>query len=143
MKEGSLVFKSTTEARRHGEQQRSHRSHTKKENSFPQTNLPSLSALIRVNQRQIFLSFSVSPCLRGRCYVSVEVALLDGSSACRCGPLPLNHNDPPCSRKAVGATGSSPRVISSAFFSECFALIAANTRSGVNGASRSRTPTAS
>src|SRR5258707_1364971 len=88
-------------------------------------------------------TFWFSPCLRGRCYVSVEVARRDGSSSCLCGPLPLNHNDPPCSRNVVGATGSAPRVISSDFFPPCFALSAASTRSGVNGASRSRTPTAS
>src|SRR5207248_6538805 len=65
-----------------------------------------------------------------------------GSSACLFGPLPLNHNEPPCSRNASGEVGSIPSVklIGLAFF---FARNAASTRSGVNGASRNRTPTAS
>src|SRR5260221_4326899 len=75
------------------------------------------SDIFRTVQSSIcILVFSVSPCLRGRCYVSVEVALRDGSSSCLCGPLPLNHNDPPCSRNVVGATASAPAVISSDFF---------------------------
>ena len=41
-----------------------------------------------------------------------------GSSGCRSGPLPRNHSAPPCSRKRVGAVGSTPsvRLIGLAFF---------------------------
>src|SRR5205085_11899052 len=37
-------------------------------------------------------------------------SLREGSSACRFGPLPLNHNEPPCSRNASGEVGSIPSV---------------------------------
>src|SRR5215471_17163113 len=70
------------------------------------------------------------------------VSRLDGSSSCRIGPFPLNQSDPPCSRKRAGAVGSMPsvRFKDLAFF---FARSAASTRSGVNGDSCRRTPTAS
>src|SRR5664280_1923108 len=64
------------------------------------------------------------------------------SSGCRIGPLPRNHNEPPCSRNFSGAVGSTDSVISILFI-PFFARSAASTRSGVNGASRKRTPTAS
>src|SRR5262249_19696064 len=66
-----------------------------------------------------------------------------GSSSCRAGPLPLNHRAPPCSRKRAGAVGSTPSVRSIFLAASFFARIAASTRSGVNGASRKRIPTAS
>src|ERR1035437_5339281 len=65
-----------------------------------------------------------------------------GSSGCRIGPLPRNHSEPPCSRSLWGAVGSTNPVISTLFI-PFFARSAASTRSGVNGASRRRTPTAS
>src|SRR5437868_715356 len=73
---------------------------------------------------------------------SAAASLRAGSSGCRSGPLPRNQSAPPCSRKRVGAVGSTPsvRFIGLAFLR---ARNAAKTRSGVNGASRSRIPTAS
>src|SRR5664280_922336 len=65
-----------------------------------------------------------------------------GSSGCRIRPLPRNHSEPPCSRNFSGAVGSTDSVISILFI-PFFARSAASTRSGVNGASRKRTPTAS
>src|SRR5271157_4149221 len=64
------------------------------------------------------------------------------SARCLCGPLPRNHSEPPCSRKVSGCVGSTPAVIST-FFAPCWVRNADKTRSGVNGASRKRTPTAS
>src|SRR5580765_7384714 len=72
---------------------------------------------------------------------SATVERRDGSSACRSGPLPLNHNDPPCSRKRTGDVGSTPSVRFSVF-ALFFARRAASTRSGVKGDSCKRTPTA-
>src|SRR5260370_3645136 len=68
---------------------------------------------------------------------------LAGSGSCRCGPLPLYHVDPPCSRNVLGAEGSAPRVSSKALVSQFFWRSAASTRSGEKGASRKRIPTAS
>src|SRR6266700_4368231 len=76
-------------------------------------------------------------------YSSFCTFLREGSSSCRFGPLPLNHSEPPCSRNVTGSDGSAPLVISKAFFVAFFDRKAASTRSGVNGASRRRTPTAS
>src|ERR1700758_5264256 len=65
-----------------------------------------------------------------------------GSRGWRMGPLPRKQSAPPCSRKCVGEVGSTPsvRFMALAFF---LARNAARMRSGVNGASRKRMPTAS
>src|ERR1700733_6164044 len=70
------------------------------------------------------------------------VSRRDGSSGWRSGPLPRYQSDPPCSRNLVGEVGSTPsvRLIAFAFF---LAHKAESTRSGVNGDSCRRTPTAS
>src|SRR2546421_3933847 len=60
----------------------------------------------------------------------------------RIWPLPLNQSEPPCSRNFTGEVGSTPSVKfrGLAFF---FARNAESTRSGVNGDSCKRIPTAS
>src|SRR5579859_57036 len=77
--------------------------------------------------------------------VSASAALVRraGSWGCRSGPRPLWQSAPPCSRKCAGAVGSTWLVKSIFLLLDCFARSAARTRSGVNGASRSRIPTAS
>src|SRR5690348_4953043 len=69
------------------------------------------------------------------------VARRAGSKRCRSGPLPLNHNEPPCSRNRSGEVGSMPSVRFRAF-AFFFARRAASTLSGVNGDSCRRMPTA-
>src|SRR6266567_9465287 len=96
------------------------------------------------NIRQVFraMRFSIYKSLLEFLEFHTLPAFRDGSISCRSGPLPLNHKAPPCSRNRVGAVGSTPSVRFSglAFF---FARKAASTRSGVNGTSCKRTPTAS
>src|ERR1700678_1383043 len=58
------------------------------------------------------------------------------------GPFPRNHKEPPCSRNLVGAVGSTDSVIAMRL-RPFFARSANKILSGVNGLSRSRTPTAS
>src|SRR6266550_4007840 len=71
-----------------------------------------------------------------------ELLLHGGDKIGASGPLPSKHNAPPCSRKRIGAIGSTPSV-RLRLFSDLCVRSAASTRSGVNGASCKRIPTAS
>src|SRR5579859_588146 len=89
----------------------------------------------RTQQSELREAQSVPPGAEGNC-------CREGSSACRCGPLPLYQSEPPCSRKRSGDVGSTPSVRFNDFVF-LFARKAAKTLSGVNGTSCKRTPTAS